>query len=258
MKVLVVGAGEMGRWFAEALHAGSEQPVEVAFADTDPVAAEAAADVLGGRAVGLETSETFDLVCIAVPIPVAEAAIEANAARVDGAIVDLAGYMDGPLAAMREHAPDRERASLHPLFAADNAPGNVAVVVDERGPTIDTLQSALTVAGNTWVETTADEHDDAMETVQASAHAAVLAFGLAASDVPEQFHTPISAGLFDLLSQVTGNDPRVYADIQSTFEGADAVAEAAAQIADADPEGFADLYHEAGAVVGDDERRDAR
>jgi prephenate dehydrogenase len=244
MNVLVVGAGEMGRWFAETL-LSTREDAAVAFADADPAVAAAAADTVGGRAVELDTDERFAVVCIAVPIPVAEEAIAANADRAEGAIVDLAGYMDGPLSAMAEHAPDRERVSFHPLFAADNAPGSVAAVVENGGPTAEVLLDALSQAGNDVVETTADEHDEAMETVQSGAHAAVLAFALAAGDVPETFHTPISAGLFDLVEQVTGNDPRVYADIQDTFDGAEAVAEAAERIADADHDQFEALYREA-------------
>ncbi|MFW6436944.1 MAG: prephenate dehydrogenase, partial [Halococcoides sp.] len=89
------------------------------------------------------------------------------------------------------------------------------------------------------------EHDRAMETVQASAHAAVLAFGLAAESVDERFHTPVSRALFEALEAVTGGEPRVYADIQATFPGAEQVADAAARIAAADRAAFEACYREA-------------
>jgi prephenate dehydrogenase len=87
-----------------------------------------------------------------------------------------------------------------------------------------------------------------MSTVQARAHAAVFAYALAREDVREEFHTPLSGPLSELVDQVTENTPRVYAEIQSSFPGADAVAEAARRVAEAaeDPEAFADLYAEAG------------
>jgi prephenate dehydrogenase len=85
-----------------------------------------------------------------------------------------------------------------------------------------------------------------METVQAKTHAAVLAFGLAADPVPEAFQTPISTVLFDLVEQVTGGDPRVYADIQAAFDGADDVVAAAEEIAAADDRQFRTLYDRAG------------
>jgi len=245
MNVLVVGAGAMGRWFARTLATNTTGEVTVAFADADPDAANAAADTEWGRAVPLDTDETFDAVCIAVPMPAAADAIETHADRATRAVLDVTGSAAGPVTAMRTHAPDRERVSLHPLFAPENAPGNVAVVVDEPGPVTDDVRAALAAAGNHCFETTPAEHDRAMETVQSRAHAAILAFGLAARDVPDAFQTPVSDALFDLVEQVGGGDPRVYADIQATFDGADDVAAAARDIAAADTERFVDLYREA-------------
>ena len=248
MNVLVVGAGAIGRWFADALAAGSAASVTVAFADADPDAAAAAADSVSvdARAVPLDTDERFDAVCIAVPMPAAEEAISTHASRAETAILDVTGSAEGPVAAMAEHAPDLERLSLHPLFAPENAPGNVAVVSEASGPVTETVLDALRARGNHCVETTAAEHDRAMETIQARAHVAVLAFGLAAEDVPDEFGTPVSDAMFDLVEQVSGGDPRVYADIQAAFDGADDVAAAARELADADPETFVDLYEEVG------------
>jgi prephenate dehydrogenase len=240
MNVLVVGAGEMGRWV------GATVDADVAYADTDPDAATTAAEETGGRAVPVDTDETFDAVCLAVPMSVVEAAIATYASRSDAAICDVSGVMAGPVEAMREHAPDRERASFHPLFAAENAPGNVAVVADAAGPTTDAIRDDVTAAGNHVFETTVAEHDRAMETVQAATHAAVLSFALAAEDVREEFHTPVSRRLDDLVGMVTGGTPHVYREIQATFEGADRVADAARRVADADGETFDSLYREAG------------
>jgi len=249
MQLLVVGAGEMGRWFADALAAGSTDPPAVAFTDRDADAARRAvaeaADALDARAVPADTDERFDAVCFAVPIPALDAAVDAHAAKGERALVDVTGVMEPALGAMEAAAPTTERVSFHPLFAAANAPGSVAVVPDATGPVTDRIRDGLTAAGNDLFETTAADHDEAMETVQASAHAAILAFGLAAEDVREEFQTPVSGELFDLLEQVTGNDPRVYADIQSAFDGADGVAAAARELADADEAAFDALYRDA-------------
>ncbi|MCU4799388.1 prephenate dehydrogenase/arogenate dehydrogenase family protein [Halobacteria archaeon HArc-gm2] len=239
MKLLVVGAGAMGRWFAERVATADDQ---VGFADTDPDAARAAVDAVGGRVVDPAAEEPFGVVCVAVPMPAARDAIEAYAPRAERAICDVTGSMRDPMAAMREYAPDCERLSLHPLFAPERAPGNVAVVTDNGGEVSETVRERLTAGGNDVVETTPEEHDEAMETVQARAHTAVLAFAAAAEDVPDHFQTPISAGLFDLVEQTTGGEGRVYADIQAAFDGADDVAAAAAEIADADADRFVDFY----------------
>ena len=240
MNVLVVGAGSMGQWFARTLR--EQADASVAFTDTDSEAARRAADAVGGRAVPTDTDERFDVVSLAVPMPVARVAIEEYAPLATDAVVDVTGSMAGPLDAMAQAVPDRQRASLHPLFAPANAPGSIAAVTPADGDTVDAVLDALAAAGNDPFETTAEEHDTAMESVQAAAHTAVLAYAMASKDVPERFHTPVSTGLESLVQQVVGGDAHVYGDIQQTFDGAEAVATAARAIATADHEEFAALY----------------
>jgi prephenate dehydrogenase len=238
MDLLVVGAGEMGVWLAETLLPAVDT---VAFADRDGEAAERAAEELAAaesndadavetRVVTLETSEAFDVVALAVPIPAVAGAVRQHAPNATGALIDVSGVMETPLAAMDRHAVS-EYASFHPLFAAERAPGRIAFVPGETGATVQRIRSALADAGNEVFETTAAEHDAAMESVQAGAHAAVLAYATATEDVDDRFQTPISQALTELVQTVTAGDPRVYADIQSAFDGAGAVADAAAEIA---------------------------
>ncbi len=246
MKILVVGSGAMGRWLGTALREDAPEPVDLAFADTDPAAATAAADSVGSRAVATDTDDQFDGVCFAVPIPAVADAIRSYADRAESALFDVSGTMATPIEVMRQEAPDCERVSLHPLFAPANEPGNVPLVADATGPITETVRSALDVRGNDLFETTATEHDEAMETVQARTHAAVLAYALAAEDVDERFHTPISSELDALAEQVTDGEARVYADIQMAFDGAEDIAAAAQQVADADADAFERLYDDAG------------
>lgn len=241
MDVLLVGAGAMGRWLGTVI-SEADSTAGIFVLDTDPESAQETAEALDGQAVTPDTAPTVDLACVAVPIPAAEEAIETYSQYADEAIIDVTGTMAGPVAAMTEHAPDCERLSLHPLFAPENEPGNIPAVVDARGPITESVLDALRNRGNDVFETTVERHDEAMETVQARTHAAVLAFGLAAEDVPEQFQTPISSELATLTEQVTGGESRVYADIQSAFKGADDVADAARQLAQADTEEFERLY----------------
>jgi len=163
-------------------------------------------DVTQRRSVDSDT--THDAVCLAVPMSAVPAAVEAYASRAERAILDVSGEMTDAIAAMREHAPDRERASYHPLFAPPRVPGNVAAVVDEGGPVVEEITAAIEAGGNEVFETTPAEHDEAMETVQAGAHAAVLAWRLAGDDVREEFHTPVSAALDEVADTVTEGRPR--------------------------------------------------
>jgi prephenate dehydrogenase len=246
MNFLVVGAGAMGRWFGRALAEDAPEAVSLAFTDANPSAAAAAADAVDGRAVPTATGDDFDGVCIAVPIPAATDAIAEFADRAERAIVDVTGTMQEPVEAMREHATECERLSLHPLFAPENEPGNVPYVAEETDAVTDLVLDALRARGNDPFETTPTEHDEAMETVQARTHAAVLAYALAAEEVDERFHTPISEGIESLAEQVTDGDAHVYSDIQDAFDGAEDVAAAARRIADADPASFEALYADAG------------
>lgn len=258
MDVLVVGAGRMGRWFARAVTSSADiaadDDVDVAFADVDPPAAWSAASSVGGRAVEVDGDEQFDVVCVAVPISAVGDAIDAQAPRAEHALLDVTGVMQPAVEAMRERAPDRERVSLHPLFAPENAPGNVAVVADAPGPVTDAIRASLVERDNHLFETTPARHDRAMETVQARAHAAVLAYGLAAEEVPPEFHTAVSGPLQELVDRVTGTDPGVYAEIQEAFDGADDVAEAARRVADADYETFEALYRDVAAPENSEDR----
>lgn len=246
MDVLVVGAGEMGRWFARALASDVDGDLSIAFADADRSAAAAAADETAGEVVADPAAATVAVVALAVPIPAVTDAIETWAPAARDALVDVTGTMTAPVEAMRAHAPDRERTSLHPLFAPANEPGNVAVVTDADGPCSTAIRDALARRGNDLYETTPPEHDDAMATVQTKCHVAILAYALAAEDVPEELHTPISSELDGLVDQVTGGEARVYADIQTAFDGAEDVAAAARRIAEADDATFEALYEQAG------------
>lgn len=256
MDVLIVGAGSMGRWFGgvcrDADLPGSlegtagDAGLALFYADRDPaVAAGAAAEVDGEAIDSFDRSgvpDSFDVVCIAVPIPAVREAIAAHAHRARHAILDLSGTMADPVEALSTHAGGVEWCSLHPLFAPANEPGNVPVVVGEDGPVTAALRGELASRGNHVFETTPEEHDAAMGTVQARAHAAILAYGLASDPVPDRFGTAVSRELDALVEQVGGGDPRVYADIQEAFDGSSAVAEAAQQLAEADHERFLELY----------------
>jgi prephenate dehydrogenase len=243
MRVLVVGAGTMGRWLGGLVDA------TVAFADADPEAADRAATAVGDAETAPldpDDDESYDIVCVAVPMTAAADALEMHAERADRAVVDLTGEMAVAVTAMREHAPDVERLSLHPLFAPENAPGTVAAVHDHRGPVTDALRDALAAAGNDLFDTTVSEHDDAMATVQSATHAAILTWQLAAEDVRDEFHTPLSRELADLAAHVTSQEPRVYADIATRYpSGRTALADATARLANADREAFLDAFETA-------------
>jgi prephenate dehydrogenase len=249
MEILIVGAGAMGTWIGRVLRQEFEQSVSVVYHDANPENEMTAADTVDGQRLEHSETESFDVVCIAVPIPATEETIAKFASRADNLVFDVTGTMAEPVEAMAQHAPDCERMSLHPLFAPENEPGNIPVVVAESGPLAESVLDALDSRGNTVFETTPAEHDEMMETVQAKTHAAILAFAVTADNVPPEFQTPVSDGLLDLARQVTDGEPRVFSDIQEAFDGASDVATAATDLSDADRETFEVLYENASDVM---------
>jgi prephenate dehydrogenase len=250
MEVLVVGAGSMGRWFGRVFRSADVSPpgagradnCTITYFDYQQEVAERAARETGGNAVST-VSGGYDVVCIAVPIPAVTSAIATHAERAERAIIDITGTMSEPVEALREHASDVERCSLHPLFSPTNEPGNVPVVVDQDGPVTEFVRETLQARGNNVFETTPEEHDEAMKTVQSKAHAAILAYGLASDAVPDRFQTSVSTELEALVEQVTGGEARVYADIQEVFGGATDVASSANKLATTDRQEFEELYN---------------
>jgi len=241
MDVLIVGSGAVGRWVGASLD-GS-----IAFADVDEaVAKSAAAEEPDGTVADLSGSETYDVVAVAVPMRAATSVIEEQAQRADGALIDFTGSMEEPLEAMEKVGEDLERVSFHPLFAPEHAPGRIAKSTGQEGPLVDRITRSFVEAGNTIVPVEASVHDDAMATVQGRVHAAVLAFALAADPVPEELGTPVFEEMQALRERVTSGPPGVYADIQDTFDGIEALQDAVDSLAEADRETFEELYEDAG------------
>ncbi|MFB6185283.1 MAG: prephenate dehydrogenase, partial [Halobacteriaceae archaeon] len=154
----------------------------------------------------------------------------------------LTGKMKEPVSLMANIAPARERASLHPLFHPDNAPGQIAIAIQTQGPVIDRIQDTLTDQGYTFTEISPQDHDSAMKTIQGRTHAAILAFAMTADSVPDDLETPVYRRLRSLVIDILDNNPETYAEIQAEFDGADDIAQAAAEIASADVQQFIDIY----------------
>jgi len=92
MDILVVGAGEIGRWIADTVLA-DESPIDatVAFTDRDPAVADDAAAGRDAEAIPVDSDTTHDAVCLAVPMSAVPAAVEAYASRAERAILDVSG-----------------------------------------------------------------------------------------------------------------------------------------------------------------------
>lgn len=226
--LIVGGAGAVGGLFVERLLGSG---VEVTVVDT-------AEDIAGtdGRVRHMRgdvTAADFrlaaelgqaDLVVLAVPEPVALAAVGAIAQelRPGALLVDTLSVKQAITQAVRTLAPEVQAVGLNPMFAPalgfEGRP--VAAVVVNEGPRTGEMLKLVESWGATVVLVDETEHDRLAAATQALTHAAVLGFGLAlaglgtaAADlravVPPPAHTMLA-----LLARIVSGAPEVYWDVQ--------------------------------------------
>jgi prephenate dehydrogenase len=208
--------------------------------------------------------EHADVVVLAVPEPVALAAIPAvaGALKPGGLLVDTLSVKTRVVAALEAHAAHLEVVSLNPMFApAAGFDGRaVAAVVVHDGPRVRALLAAIGRRGAHVTELGADEHDRIAAATQALTHAAVLAFGLALDElgVPTSaLATPPHATMLALLARIAQGAPATYWDVQAGNPHAPAaraaLAAGLATLADAGrQEDFNALLERAHATLGAD------
>jgi prephenate dehydrogenase len=166
-----------------------------------------------------------DIVVLAVPEPVALAAVPALARqlRPGALLVDTLSVKTSIVAALAAHAAHLEAVSLNPMFApALGFDGHaVAAVVVRDGPRARALLDAVGDRGGRVAELGADEHDRAAAVTQALTHAAVLAFGLALDELGVAVEdlgavaTPPHLTLLAMLARITSGNPETYWDVQA-------------------------------------------
>ncbi|GAA2149854.1 hypothetical protein GCM10009760_43500 [Kitasatospora kazusensis] len=203
-----------------------------------------------------------DLVLLAVPEPVAVAAVKAVAAvlRPDALLVDTLSVKQRIVAALRADAPGVEALSLNPMFAPslgfEGRP--VATVVVHDGPAARSLLDLIRLWGGRVVPVTSQEHDRLAGATQALTHAAVLGFGLALGGLgvgaaeSRQIAPPPHQVLLAMLARITAGTPEVYWDVQAANPEAAAARQALADgvrriadlLATGTEEDFAAALHE--------------
>lgn len=218
----------MGSLFARRL---SRSGVDVCIADRSaPAAGHDASRVLLGDITDpspeLQAAVTAaDLVLLAVPEPVALAAIDplAGALQPGALLADTASVKARVAAAMCATTTRIEAVSINPMFAPSLgfAGHPVAAVVIRDGARCSALLDLMQAWGARIVAVTADQHDRLAAAGQALTHAAVLAFGMALADLQvdvaelARIAPPPHAALLSLLARIVSGPPEVYWDVQA-------------------------------------------
>jgi chorismate mutase/prephenate dehydrogenase len=208
-KVLIIGGrGQMGRFFANWLQR-SDYDVRALDRDDWPNVQSLTKDI--------------DLCMLAVPIDLtAEVAAQVGPHLPPACVLtDITSLKRMPLEAMlRSHSGPV--VGLHPLFGPATTSMDKQIVVVAPGRHVDQCQwllDQLTVWGNVLVETSATEHDEIMEIVQALRHFATFAFGqfLRSRRVPILRTLELSSPIYRLELAMVGRlfaqDPELYAEI---------------------------------------------
>jgi prephenate dehydrogenase len=230
-RCVVVGGGAVGGMLVDCLLRSGTEVCVVDRADTrSHFGGECTSFVNGditsiGSALGAEI-ERADLVVLAVPEHAALACVKGvvGAMRPGALLVDTLSVKGRIVDTIRTQGFGIEAVSLNPMFApALGIEGRpVAAIVVHDGPRARELLRLIGSWGGRVVALSAHEHDRLAGAAQALTHAAVLAFGLALTDLDvditelSAIAPPPHSTLLALLARIASGTPQVYWDVQST------------------------------------------
>lgn len=223
MRLAIIGAGSMGRWFAEFSHRSGWDTI---ITDTDSRKAKNIAGELD-LDLAMDNSEAAakaDTVLIAVPVKKTPEVIKEVASSVtEGSLLlDIASVKENAVAAMQEIDANFELASLHPLFgpgAKEIKDKTIVSIPIETGENYRILVNHLAKRGASIVEMEAGDHDRLMMITQSMTHFLLLSYLSALSSMKDferakELHTPISVSLFDLAKAFLNVNPTLCGDLQ--------------------------------------------
>lgn len=234
MKFAIVGgAGKMGMWIARLLLA---EQSEVVLIDRDGARLSAASSAL--KTVGttsLGAVKDADIIIISVPIAVFEPCIKELSAHVKDiqTVLDVTSVKEMPVQAMHKYLPGCVTLGAHPIFGpgAGSLAGHNVVLT----PTVS-AEKVLADEAKAWLEErgarvelmTPQEHDRLMSAVLGLAHFIAIVSGDTLLNLDNLKDMEMASGitfrvLMTLVESVLGEDPSLYASIQTHLPGLPAI-----------------------------------
>ncbi|WP_133406204.1 bifunctional chorismate mutase/prephenate dehydrogenase [Parashewanella tropica] len=206
--VIVGGKGQMGQLFHKALSLSGYQVYSLDEGDWHR--AESLFDGVG-------------LVIVTVPISATCEVIRTQLTNLpkDCILADLTSIKSEPLQAMME-AHAGPVVGFHPMFGGDVSSMAKQIIIVCHGRDQEKYQwliQQMEIWGANLVESCAEEHDDAMQTVQALRHFSTFVYGLALfeseADVEKllQYSSPIYRLELAMVGRLFAQNPKLYADI---------------------------------------------
>jgi prephenate dehydrogenase len=223
MKVAIIGAGAMGKWFASF---AKRNLGEVTVADIDIAKARKVA-----REVGVKAAETcedavaqVDAVIIAVPIAKTPQVVKsmARVMRAGSLLMDVASAKGDVVDAMNKLDVELELVSLHPLFGpgATTLKGKDFVAIPVKpGKRYAQFKNRLTKLGARITEMEAEEHDKVMAISQCLTHFVLLSYLAALKSMKEiklaeKLRTPMFNALLESAKAALAGSPDLYGEVQ--------------------------------------------
>lgn len=218
---VIGGHGQMGRCMAD-LFADLGQAVLIADVETKLTPQEAAANA--------------DVVIVSVPIDVTVDVIRAIGPHVrdDALLADVTSIKAAPVDAMLEHS-SASVVGTHPLFGptVHSLQGQRVAFTPARGEAwTDWLRQVFTARGMNIIDTTPQQHDQAMSIVQVLTHFTTEVAGLAMSklnvplDQALRFTSPVYLMELLMTARHFAQDSDLYASIQMSNPQTPAVTDA--------------------------------
>lgn len=223
MRIAIIGAGVMGRWFArfakrnkwdvvmtdinvaKATQTGKEIEVEVAEANEEAVA-------------------DADIALVAVPIAETPGVVREVAKHMQkgSLLMDIASAKADVADEMKGLKVDLELVSLHPLFGpgASNVKDKTFVAAPVKpGKRYTEFKRELEKLGAKVVEMEADDHDRLMAITQCMTHFVLMSYLSALRKMKnvkraKKLQTPMSSTLFSLAKAFLATNPDVMGELQ--------------------------------------------
>ena len=223
MKVAIIGAGAMGKWFASF---AKQNLGEVTVADINIARSKKVAKEVGVKAE--ETCEDAvaqaDVAIIAVPIEKTPEVVKsmARAMRAGTLLMDVASVKSDVVHAMNELKVNLELVSIHPLFGPGSTilKGKDFVAVPVKpGKLYAQFKNRLIKLGATVTEMEAEEHDRVMAISQCLTHFVLLSYlsalrSMKETKLAEKLSTPMFSTLLELAKAALAGSPDLYGEIQ--------------------------------------------
>ena len=232
--IAIIGAtGQFGEWYAKYF---TEQEYPVIVSGRNLAKARELAAKVRAKAMPIdEACKTADIIIVAVSLSASKTVVE-NACKLakKGALVCDFASIKGELKQVYGRAlrtrPDLELASIHPMHGPRvssilNRP--IVFINVRKGPHLEELYNFFKNEGARLSELGFDRHDTLMSVIQAATHFGAITSGLTLKKLGITFDdlagysTPNNEFELAQIARVTIQNPRLYAEIQSTGKAND-------------------------------------